>query len=79
MNSKQSQFENLQRWNEKLFNGSSKILSLKHQVIYNMLPGKSNNFHGDEMFKMFQESSGESLIYISKSPKIAMIMHSLVL
>ena len=48
MNSKLSQYKDTQEWNERLFNGSSKILSLKYQAIQNMFPGKTETFD-DEM------------------------------
>ena len=47
MNSKQSQYKDTQEWNERLFNGSSKILSLKYQSIQNMFPGKTETFDNE--------------------------------
>ena len=47
MNSKLSQYKDTQEWNERLFNGSSKILSLKYQAIQNMFPGKTETFDNE--------------------------------
>ena len=59
MNSENSQIENFQKWNERLFKGSAKILSLKYQVIQSMLPRRSK-YSLFEDYEQISATLGES-------------------